>query len=60
MTIRDLIDQLERFAAQDPEGGGMEVVLFDRDSEAEFRVDPEADRFDFEVLRGDGRVVIEF
>ncbi len=60
MTVRDLIEQLQRFAAQDLKGGDMEVVLFDRFGDREMRIDADNDRFDFEVTRGDGQVVVEF
>jgi hypothetical protein len=59
MTINEMIQDLQRIAAADLRGGDAEVVLFDRSNERELRVDPDADRFDFELLRGDG-VVIEF
>ena len=60
MTIRDLIDQLQRFAAEDLKGGDMEVVLYDRLEHVEYTVNPDENRFDFELLRGDGEIVIEF
>lgn len=60
MTVKELIAELQRFAAQDVKGGDMEVILFDKTAEEEYRVDPDADNFGFEVLRGEGQVVIEF
>ncbi len=60
MTVRDLIEQLQRFAAQDLKGGDMEVVLFDRLEGVEYDVNADENRFDFELTRGDGQVVVEF
>jgi len=40
--------------------GDPEVILFDRATETELRVDPDADVFDYEILRGDREIVIEF
>jgi hypothetical protein len=60
MTINDLIHQLQQFAAQDLKGGDATVKLFDRRTDSEFVVNPDDDVFEFEVLRGDGEVVIEF
>lgn len=60
MTIRDMIALLTQFAAQDLKGADAEVVLWDRTSQVELQVRPDNDQYDFEVLRGDGQVVIEF
>jgi len=60
MTIRELIQDLQRIADSNPLGGDAEVTLFDRSGQRTLRVDPGTDTFDFEVMRGDGEAVIEF
>jgi hypothetical protein len=60
MKIKELIQELHRFAENDLAGGDMELVLFDHSTGREFRVDVDSDVHDFEVLRGEAQVVIEF
>jgi len=60
MTIGEAIQQLQEFAARDLKGADAELVLFDRSTSEVHRTNPDADVFDFEILRGSGEVVIEF
>lgn len=60
MTVRELIQDLERMVAAADGDDSAEVVLYDRTTDRELRVQPDDDRFDFEVLRGDDGPVIEF
>lgn len=59
MKIRDLMKDLQDFADRMPSGQDAEVILYDRATQKELRVDPDTERFDFEVLRGDDEVCIE-
>jgi hypothetical protein len=60
MTVRDAINQLEQFAEQVGDDAGFK--LYDRSwvSPREYVVDPDDDKWEFEILRGDHEVVIEF
>ena len=58
MKLKDAIAQLQQFA--DRMGDDAEFALYDRHADAMLSVDPDADRFDFEILRGEGEVVVEF
>lgn len=60
MKLKDFIQQVQEIAAHDLKGGDMEVILFDRTEGRELRVDIDADVADFEIMRGDGEIVIEF
>lgn len=60
MMVKDLINELQRMAAQDLKGGDAEVILYDTNSDIEYHADPDSEDWDFEVLRGDGEIVIEF
>jgi hypothetical protein len=58
MRLRDAINQLEQFAQQ--MGDDAEFGIYDRDNDVRYEVDPDYDVFEFEILRGDNEVVIEF
>lgn len=58
MLLTDAIAQLQRFAEQLPSDARFE--LFDKDAERTLRADPDTEQWEFEILRGDKEVVIEF
>lgn len=60
MTIRDLIENMTDLSKRFPNGLDSEVVLYDREREAELAVDYEAEEHGFEVLQDGERIVIEF
>ncbi len=60
MKLSEFIRDLQNLADAMPNCDDPEVVLFDRLREQTLSVDPDADRFEFEALRGDGEIVIEF
>ena len=60
MRLSDAIQQLQYLASQDLKGGDCEVILYDTNSDIEYRARPEDEEIDFWFARGDGEIVIEF
>jgi hypothetical protein len=58
MKLSDAITQLQQFAAK--MGPDAEFALWSRDEDRMFQVDPDTEVWEFEILRGDNEVVIEF
>ena len=56
MKLSDFVrDAQARFGDSDPD-----ILLFDRNRGVELINDPDSNTWDFEVLRGDNCIVIEF
>lgn len=60
MKLSEFVQMLEHLAASMPDCDDPEVGLYDRDREVTLVVDPDGDRFEFEVTRGDAEILIEF
>lgn len=58
MKLSEMIRDMQQLASTmdaDPE-----VILFDRFGDREMKLDPDSDTFDFQIMRGDAQIVIEF
>lgn len=58
MKLTDAIKQLEQMAKM--MGPHATLELFDRTTARTLKADPDTEQWDFEILRGDACVVIEF
>ena len=58
MDLSFLIHELQRMQAQ--MGPGATVTLYDKTTDRTLKADPDAENWDFDIMRGDDGVVIEF